>query len=143
MKIPLRRLDPELPLPEHAHPGDAGVDLRAREQVTLGAGEWALVPTGMAVAIPEGYVGLVSPRSGLAARHGISVVNGPGVVDAGYRGELTAILINHGPEPITLERGQRIAQLVVVPFADAEFVEMEELPGSARGDGGFGSTGTH
>ena len=101
-----------------------------------------MIPTGIAVAIPAGYAGLVAPRSGLAARNGISVVNGPGVVDAGFRGEINAILINHGSEKVTLQRGDRIAQLVVVPIADAELVEVETLPGSQRGSGGFGSSGT-
>ena len=100
-----------------------------------------MVPTGVAVAVPDGHAGLVTPRSGLAARHGLGVVNGPGVVDAGYRGELTVILINHGEQALDLVRGERIAQLVVVPVAEQEFVEVDELPVSARGDGGFGSTG--
>ncbi len=102
-----------------------------------------MVPTGVAVAIPEGYAGLVTPRSGLAARHGLGVANGPGLVDAGYRGELCVILINHGPEPVEISRGERIAQLVVVPVAAPEFVEVTELPPSSRGTGGFGSTGRH
>jgi dUTP pyrophosphatase len=101
-----------------------------------------MVPTGIAVAIPDGHAGLVAPRSGLAARHAISVVNGPGVIDAGYRGEVKAILINHGPEPIALERGDRIAQLLVVPALEIELVAVTELPASQRGSGGFGSTGT-
>jgi len=101
-----------------------------------------MVSTGVAVAIPHGFVGLVAPRSGLAARHGISVVNGPGVVDSGYRGELTVILINHGPEAVAIERGERVAQLVVVPVEQQNFVEVEELPDTSRGDGGFGSTGS-
>ena len=142
MKIPFLRLDPELSAPETAHPGDAGIDLRARVDTVLGPGEWAMVPTGIAVAIPEGHAGLVAPRSGLAARHGISVVNGPGVVDAGYRGEINAILINHGDEAVTLLRGDRIAQLVVVPIAEVVLAEVEELPETSRGTGGFGSTGT-
>jgi len=128
-------------MPRHAHDGDAGIDLFAREDVQIAPGEWLMAPTGIAVAIPRGYVGLVAPRSGLAARHGLGVVNGPGVVDSGYRGELKVILINHGTEPLSLQRGDRIAQLVVVPVADQEFVEVDELPGSARGAGGFGSTG--
>lgn len=101
-----------------------------------------MIPTGVAVAIPDGYAGLVAPRSGLAARNGISVVNGPGVVDAGFRGEINAILINHGAEGVTLHRGDRIAQLVVVPIAAADLVEVAALPESQRGDGGFGSSGT-
>jgi dUTP pyrophosphatase len=143
MKIPLKRLDPELSMPQRAHAGDAGIDLRAAESVQIPAEGWASVGTGVAVAIPDGYVGLVSPRSGLAARHGIGVANGPGIVDAGYRGELRVILINHGPEAVAIERGERIAQLVVVPMIEIEFEEVDELPESPRGDGGFGSTGRH
>ena len=137
----LKRLDPELPPPRHAHPGDAGVDLHARHEVRLDPGARASVPTGIAVAIPEGHVGLVAPRSGLAARHGIGVVNAPGIVDSGYRGEIKVILVNHGSEPIRLERGDRIAQLIVVPVATVEMIDVEELPSSERGAGGFGSTG--
>ena len=142
MKIPFLRLDPELSEPSIAHEGDAGIDLRSRIDVTLEAGEWAMVPTGVAVAIPAGHTGLVAPRSGLAARHGISVVNGPGVVDSGYRGEIHVILINHGDETVSLGRDERIAQLVVVPVAHAELEAVTELPTSERGSGGFGSTGT-
>ncbi len=141
MQINFLKLDPELPTPRHAHPGDGGVDLHAREAVRLEPEAWTTVPTGIAVAIPEGYAGLVVPRSGLAARRGVGVVNGPGLVDAGYRGEIRVILINHGGEALELRRGERIAQLVVVPVVDQEFVEVEELPGSSRGSGGFGSTG--
>ncbi len=141
MKIPLQRIDPALPAPRAAHAGDAGVDLMARERVRLDPGERALVATGVAVALPEGFVGLVAPRSGLAARHGIGVVNAPGILDSGYRGELKVILINHGREAVTVERGERIAQLIVVPYVAPAFEEVAELPGSARGDGGFGSTG--
>jgi dUTP pyrophosphatase len=142
MKIPFLRLDPELPTPESAHDGDAGIDLYAREDTALPPGRWAMVPTGVAVAIPEGHAGLVAPRSGLAARHGISVVNGPGVIDAGYRGELKVILINHGNDAVLLGRGDRVAQLVVVPIALVELEEVNELPDSERGHGGFGSTGS-
>ncbi|MDH3471330.1 MAG: dUTP diphosphatase [Acidimicrobiia bacterium] len=142
MDIPLVRLDFALPIPKHHHDGDGGVDLHAREDVSIEPGEWKMVSTGVAVAIPHGFVGLVAPRSGLAARHGISVVNGPGVVDSGYRGELTVILINHGPEAVAIERGERVAQLVVVPVEQQNFVEVEELPDTSRGDGGFGSTGS-
>ena len=141
MKIPLLKLDPGLPTPAPAHPGDAGVDLYARERTELAPGGWAAIPTGVAVAVPAGHVGLVAPRSGLAARHGIGVANGPGVVDSGYRGEVKAILINHGPEPVVLARGERIAQLLVVPVAGVEFEPVDELPGSARGEGGCGSSG--
>lgn len=141
MKIPVLRLDPELPMPARAHSGDAGIDLQARVATTLEPGEWAMIPTGIAVAIPVGHVGLVAPRSGLAARHGISVVNGPGVVDAGYRGEINAILINHGRDSVTLRRGDRIAQMLIVPVAMVETEEVERLPDSDRGSGGFGSSG--
>ena len=141
MKIPVNRLDPELPLPGHAHPGDAGVDLYARTDARIEPEEWAMVPTGLAVAIPEGHVGLVAPRSGLAARHGIGVVNGPGVVDAGYRGEIHVLLINHSGTPFEFDRGERIAQLVVVPVVEQELEEVAELPPSRRSSGGFGSTG--
>ena len=142
MKIPFLRLDPELPQPKRAHEGDAGVDLYAATDVALDPAEWSTVPTGIAVAIPPGHAGLVAPRSGLAARLGISVVNGPGVVDAGYRGEIKVVLINHGTDRLELKRGDRIAQLVVVPIVLPELVEVEELPTSMRGEGGFGSSGT-
>ena len=142
MKIPFLRLDPELSAPQRAHHDDAGIDLSARVDTVIGPGEWATVPTGIAVAIPEGHAGLVAPRSGLAARHGISVVNGPGVVDSGYRGEIKVILINHGSDPIELSRGDRIAQLLVVPVQLPELVEVDELSDSVRGAGGFGSSGT-
>jgi len=141
MRVPVVRLDPGLPLPGRAHPGDAGIDLHAREMVRLAPGERAVVPTGIAVAIPDGHAGLVAPRSGLAARSGIGVVNAPGIVDAGYRGEIKVILINHGADPVEVARGGRIAQLLVVPVRAAEFVEVDDLPGSVRGEGGFGSTG--
>ena len=141
MQIPIKRLDDRLPVPAHAHAGDGGVDLYAREAVELGPGERAMVATGIAVAIPEGHAGFVTPRSGLAARHGISVVNGPGLVDAGYRGEIKAVLVNLSDETFQIERGDRIAQLVVIPVAVQEFVEVDELPSTGRGAGGFGSTG--
>ncbi|MEN8235457.1 MAG: dUTP diphosphatase [Actinomycetota bacterium] len=141
MHIPLKQLDDGLPVPGHAHPGDGGVDLYAREATTLDPGEREVVSTGIAVAIPEGYAGLVTPRSGLAARHGISVVNGPGLVDAGYRGEIKVVLINLSDESFDIERGDRVAQFVVVPVAVQEFVIVDELPVSSRGSGGFGSTG--
>jgi dUTP pyrophosphatase len=142
LKILVQQLDPELPLPSHAQYGDAGVDLYARSGGVLAPGERTLVPTGIAVAVPEGYVGLIAPRSGLAARHGISLVNSPGILDAGYRGEIHAVLINEGTEPFEYERGERIAQLVVVPFATQEYEVTTELPASDRGGDGFGSTGT-
>ena len=141
MKIPVVKLDPDLPTPQRAHPGDAGVDLYARVATVLEPGEWAMIPTGIAVAIPDGYVGLVAPRSGLAARNAISVVNGPGVVDAGFRGEIHAILINHSRNRVELDRGNRIAQLVVVPIPEVDLEPVDELPDTARGSGGFGSSG--
>ncbi|MDJ0953523.1 MAG: dUTP diphosphatase [Acidimicrobiia bacterium] len=141
MKIPVLRLDPELSTPVSAHQDDAGIDLYARIDADLSPGEWAMIPTGIAVAIPVGHAGLVAPRSGLAAKYAISVVNGPGVVDAGYRGEINVILINHGDASVALRRGDRIAQLVVVPVASVELTEVEQLPDSERGAGGFGSTG--
>ncbi|MCF6377617.1 dUTP diphosphatase [Nocardioides KLBMP 9356] len=130
-------------MPSYAHPGDAGADLHATVDVTLGPGERAMVPTGLSIALPDGYVALVHPRSGLAARHGVSVVNTPGTIDAGYRGEITVMLINHDPrESVTLARGDRIAQLVIQRFERARFVEVGVLPESVRGTGGYGSTGT-
>lgn len=142
MKIPLLKLDPELPTPRRAHEGDAGVDLHAREDTTLAPGAWAAIPTGIAVAVPDGHVGLVAPRSGLAARSAISVVNGPGVIDAGYRGEIKAVLINHSSSEVTLRRGDRIAQLLVLPAPTWEPEEVATLEESGRGEGGFGSTGS-
>ena len=142
LDVSVVRLDPDLPLPRYAHPGDAGADLLTTVDVTLGPGERAMVPTGIALALPDGYVALVHPRSGLAARHGLSIVNAPGTVDAGYRGEVKVMLINHDPvTPIELRRGDRIAQLVVQRFERARFVEVDQLPDSARGAGGYGSTG--
>jgi dUTP pyrophosphatase len=141
-ELPVRRLDPELPLPAYAHPGDAGADLRAAEEVELPPGGRAVVRTGLAVAVPDGYAAFVHPRSGLAARHGVTLVNTPGTIDAGYRGEVRVVLINTDPtEPFTVRRGDRIAQLVVQPVARARFLDVGELPGTPRGDGGFGSTG--
>ena len=140
--IQILRLDPELALPAYAQPGDAGADLVARHDVTLAPGERTLVPTGIALALPEGYVALVHPRSGLAARSGLSIVNAPGTIDAGYRGEIQVCLVNlDATTPITLSRGDRIAQLVIQRFETAEFVEVETLPDSVRGTGGYGSTG--
>jgi len=136
------RLDPEVPLPGYAHPGDAGADLVSTVDVDLAPGERVLVPTGLAMALPEGYVGLVHPRSGLAARHGVSIVNAPGTIDAGYRGEVKVLLVNlDRRETVHLARGDRIAQLVVQRVEQAGFVEVERLPDSARGHGGYGSTG--
>ncbi len=128
-------------LPSRAYSGDAGLDLAACERVELGPGERALVPTGLAVAIPEGHAGFVQPRSGLAAKHGITIVNTPGLVDSGYRGELLVNLLNTDPrEPFVVEPGMRIAQLVVVPVPEVELVEVDELPASERGVRGFGSS---
>ena len=129
-------------MPSYANPGDAGADLTARIDVTLQPGERALVPTGISIALPNGYVALVHPRSGLAIKHGVTMVNSPGTVDAGFRGELQIILINHDPkEAISFKKGDRIAQLVIQQVERADFVEVESLPGSDRGTGGFGSTG--
>ncbi|MBA2638116.1 MAG: dUTP diphosphatase [Solirubrobacterales bacterium] len=137
-----RRLRPDAVLPTRAHPGDAGLDLRAVEGVTLQPGERASVPTGLSVQLPEGHAGLVLPRSGLAARHGVALVNAPGLVDAGYRGELEILLLNTDlAQPVTIAPGDRVAQLVVVAVANPEPVEADELETSARGAGGFGSSG--
>lgn len=141
MDVPAVRLDRELPLPAYARPGDAGLDLRASESVKLEPGERRLVPTGLAIAIPEGHAGLVLPRSGLAMQKGVTVLNAPGLIDSGYRGELKVLLINHGPAVVAIERGERIAQLVIQTVARVRLVEVERLPDSARGEGGFGSTG--
>jgi len=143
-EVLITRLDPDLPLPSYAHPGDAGLDLMSREDVVIAPGERALVATGVAIALPNGYAAFVHPRSGLALRHGVGVVNGPGTVDAGYRGEISVILINHDPRAeFRIARGDRIAQLVVQQVAHARLIELEKLPGSHRGSGGFGSTGGH
>jgi dUTP pyrophosphatase len=140
----LRRLDPDLPLPAYAHPGDAGADLLAARDVEIGPGERVLVPTGVAVALPDGYVGLVHPRSGLAARLGVTVLNAPGTVDSGYRGEILVNLINHDRATVAkISRGDRIAQLVVQRVERARFAEVDELAESSRGAGGHGSTGGH
>lgn len=136
------RLDFELPLPGYAHPGDAGADLMTSQDVTLAPGARVTVGTGVAIALPEGYAAFVHPRSGLAARHGVTVLNAPGTVDAGYRGEIKVTLLNTDTSTaVTLNRGDRIAQLVVQPVSRARFVEVERLPGSHRADGGHGSTG--
>ncbi len=142
IEIPVTRIRDDAVLPTRAYPGDAGLDLVSCERHELGPGERALVGTGIAVAIPEGHAGLVTPRSGLAADHGITIVNTPGLVDAGYRGELRVILQNTDPgEPFLVEPGMRIAQLVVVAVPQAELREVEALPASARGESGFGSSG--
>ncbi|NUR08371.1 MAG: dUTP diphosphatase [Nocardioidaceae bacterium] len=142
MEIAITRLDPDVPLPSYAHPGDAGADLVTTVDVHLEPGERGLVPTGLSMAIPEGYVGLVHPRSGLAARCGLSIVNAPGTIDAGYRGEVKVLLVNLDRDrAVDLSRGDRIAQLVVQRVEHARFVEVAELPGSSRGADGYGSTG--
>ena len=141
-KVLIKRLDPDIPLPTYAKGGDAGADLCTRIDVTIKPGERVLVPTGISIALPHGYVALVHPRSGLAIKFGISIVNTPGPVDAGYRGELQVILINHDlTESISFKKGDRIAQLVIQQVERAEFIEVADLPGSERSTGGFGSTG--
>jgi dUTP pyrophosphatase len=139
--VPVRQLDATLPLPGYARPDDAGLDLHAATSVTLAPGARALVPTGLAVAIPPGFAGLVLPRSGLALRHGVTLLNTPGLVDAGYRGEIQVLLVNHGEAPVTLRRGDRVAQLVVQRVEHVTLCPVATLPDSARGTGGFGSTG--
>jgi dUTP pyrophosphatase len=141
IELAIRRLREDAILPARAYAGDAGLDLSACERHELGPGERAVVPTGLAVAIPDGYAGFVQPRSGLASRHGITIVNTPGLVDSGYRGELRVILLNTDPrEPFVVEPGMRIAQLVVLPVPEVELTEVEELPESERGVRGFGSS---
>ncbi|ALX04691.1 dUTP diphosphatase [Aeromicrobium erythreum] len=144
LEIAVRRLDPQLPVPAYAHPGDAGVDLHAAAPATLAPGERVLVPTGIAIALPDGYAAFVHPRSGLALRHGLSVVNTPGTVDAGYRGEIKVLLVNHDlRETVEVARGDRIAQLVVQRVEHVTFREVESLEDTSRGAGGYGSTGGH
>jgi len=141
IELPIRRLRPDAVLPERAYTGDAGLDLAACERVELGPGARAVVATGLSVAIPDGYAGFVQPRSGLAARNGITIVNTPGLVDSGYRGELRVILLNTDPaEAFVVEHGMRIAQLVIVPVPALELLEVDELPSSDRGVRGFGSS---
>lgn len=143
MKLKIKVLDPEVGLPTRAHSGDAGLDLRSRLEVALAPGERRLVPCGIAVEIPEGYVGLVLPRSGISASRGLSFVNACGVIDAGYRGEISVIAVNLDPRAqLRIEKGERIAQLLVVPVAQPEVECVEELSPSDRGEGGFGSSGT-
>ncbi len=142
VKVLIKRLDPGVPLPMYAKGGDAGADIVSAVDFTLAPGERALVPTGISIALPDGYVALVHPRSGLAIKHGVTMVNAPGTVDAGYRGELKLILINHDPsESVSFKRGDRVAQLVIQQVERAEFIEVQDLPGSGRGTDGFGSTG--
>jgi dUTP pyrophosphatase len=142
VEVLIKRLDPDLPVPCRAHPGDAGVDLFAAVDAELAPGQRVVVPTGVAIALPDGYAAFVHPRSGLGARHGITIVNAPGTVDAGYRGEIRVTLLNTDMQaPVRFRRGDRIAQLVVQRVERPVFHEVDTLPGSARGDGGFGSTG--
>jgi len=144
VEVLLRRIDHGLPVPAPAQPGDAGVDLRTTVDVELGPGERAVVPTGIAIALPDGYAAFVHPRSGLAARHGVTLVNAPGTIDAGYRGEIKVALLNTDLErPVRFSRGDRIAQLVIQRVERPVFFEVAVLPGTLRGDGGHGSTGGH
>jgi dUTP pyrophosphatase len=141
IELPIQKVRPDAVVPARAYAGDAGLDLAATERIELGPGERAKVPTGLAVAIPAGYAGFVQPRSGLASRHGITIVNTPGLVDSGYRGELMVVLHNTDrAEPFVVEAGMRIAQLVVLPIPEVEVVEVEELPATERGERGFGSS---
>ena len=141
VQVTLRVLDPDVSTPSAAHEGDAGLDLAARYDVVLAPGERVAVPTGIAVAIPDGYAGLVLPRSGHARRSGIGLVNSPGLIDSGYRGEIEILLINHGQEAVKFQRGDRIAQLVIIEVPRVKWTETDALPASSRGDRGFGSTG--
>ena len=142
-ELPFKRLDPGASLPEQAHEGDAGLDLRSVMDVEVGPGERVMVRTGLAVAIPEGHAGLVLPRSGLASKHGLTLSNAPGLIDAGYRGEVVCAVVNlDREEPVSIAKGDRIAQLVIVEVPGVQTAWVEELPGSRRGEGGFGSTGT-
>ena len=142
LELRVRRLRPDVPLPRYAHPGDAGLDLAAAQPVHLAPGERTAVPTGLAVAIPPGWVGLVHPRSGLARRHGVTVTNAPGTIDAGYRGEVQVLLVNLGVDAVELAAGDRIAQLLLQRVGQAAVVEVEDLDATQRGEGGFGSTGS-
>jgi dUTP pyrophosphatase len=142
VELPFRRLDPMAALPSYAHPGDAGLDLVSIVDLDVGPGERAMVRTGVAIAIPEGFAGMVLPRSGLASRHGLTLANSPGLIDAGYRGEVVCSVVNlDRAEPVPIRRGDRVAQLVIVPVEVAEPFWADELPRSERGEGGFGSTG--
>ncbi len=142
MDVLVKRLYPDVPLPKYGKPGDAGADITTRIDFTLKPGERALIPTGLSIALPFGYAAFVHPRSGLAIKHGISMVNTPGTIDAGFRGELQIILINHDlHEEVSFVKGDRIAQLVIQKVESATFVEVDNLPGSERAEGGFGSTG--
>jgi dUTP pyrophosphatase len=139
--LEVQRLDPDLPLPSYAHDGDAGLDLVSSEDLRLEPGARAAVPTGLVIAVPDGWVGLVHPRSGLARRHGLTVANAPGTIDAGYRGELQVLLVNLGSARVDIQRGDRIAQLLLQPVGRARVVEVEGFAATTRGSGGFGSTG--
>ena len=141
LRLPVLRIDPDLPLPTYARPDDAGLDLHAVEAVTLKPGDRMLVATGIALALPPGFAGFVLPRSGLALRHGVTLLNTPGLIDAGYRGEIKVLLVNHGQAAVTLSRGDRVAQLVVQRVEHVVLSPMATLPESPRGAGGFGSTG--
>lgn len=142
IEVLITRSDPSLPLPRYAKPGDAGADLCSSVDLVIAPGERALVSTGISIALPDGYAAFIHPRSGLAIKSGIGIVNSPGTIDAGYRGEIKVIIINHDPaNDFVIRRGDRIAQLVVQPVESARFVEVEHLPESVRGAGGFGSTG--
>lgn len=142
VKVKIKRLDPELPLPRFAHPGDAGVDLFSRVDVSLAPGERQAIPTGIAISLPSGWAAFVQPRSGLAANHGITIVNTPGLIDSGYRGEIKVILLNTDREKnFQIKRGDKIAQMVVQQVAEIEWEEVDELDSTSRGAGGFGSTG--
>lgn len=141
LDLDVRQLDPALPVPSYAHPGDAGLDLHAADATVLRPGQRALVPTGLAVAIPDGWAGFVHPRSGLAVDHGVTVLNAPGTIDAGYRGEIRVPLVNLGEESVEIQHGQRIAQLVLMRVGRARVRPVDRLPDTARGTGGFGSTG--
>jgi dUTP pyrophosphatase len=141
VQLLIQRLDSDLPLPAHELPGDAGLDIYARVTLELAPGERALIPTGIAIALPAGYVGLIHPRSGLAARHGFTLVNSPGTIDSGYRGEISIIGLNTGADSFTIVRGDRVAQLVVMELPRVLIQEVKTLPGSVRSAGGFGSTG--
>ncbi|OON75100.1 dUTP diphosphatase [Streptomyces tsukubensis] len=144
LPVLIRRVDPDVPLPSYGHPGDAGADLVTTEGADLAPGERVVLPTGVSIALPEGYAAFVHPRSGLAARCGVALVNAPGTVDAGYRGEIKVIVVNLDPrESVRFERFDRIAQLVVQQVEKVRFQEVAELPGSVRAEGGFGSTGGH
>jgi len=142
LQVLISTTSPDVPMPSYAHPGDAGADITTRIDVEIGPGERVTVPTGVSIALPSGYVALVHPRSGLAAKHGVTIVNAPGTVDAGYRGEISVTLLNTDREhPVRLKAGDRIAQLVIQRVERAAFVKVDALPGSHRGEGGFGSTG--